>query len=253
MDTDADTQRAGLPPEGLVDLHCHLIPEVDDGCVSLDDTLDCISQFIERGFSASICTPHVMPSLFPDNTPANIAEWTNLLQEAVNDAGLDYRLLPGGELRIAGGMTDWMNEHGVPTLAGGRHVLIDLWEGDWPEAGDEICRYLLNRGYTPILAHPERMPLADDVIEKLLGRLAAMGVWLQGNFNSLAGGEGPVAAVRAGRWLREGRYALLASDAHKPRELEGRFEGLAMAEIEAGPEILQQLLVDRPRQIVGMG
>ena len=237
--------------DGPIDMHCHLIPGVDDGCQTVRQSLDCIRQMQRRGYVGSVCTPHVFPRLFPDNTPTDIARFTAELQREVDEAGIDYRLWPGGELRIDETPIAWMAEHGVPTLGGSRYVLCDQWSDDWLEKSDALCRHLIDRGYTPILAHPERMPLDDATLGKLLDRLGSMGVLLQGNLNCFAGGEGPAAAVWARRLLREGRYFLLASDLHDPGKADGRFEGLAIAEIEAGPEKLAEMIVTNPRKILG--
>ncbi len=242
------------PPEtpGPIDVHSHLIPGVDDGCDSVKDMLGCIEQLMQRGFTGSVCTPHVFPAMFPETTPANVRDWVAALQEDVDAAGLDYQLWPGGEVRIISGMIDWMAEHGVPTLGDSRYVLMDTWGDAWPDEGDELCEHLVTQGYTPILAHPERMPISDDVLADLLDRLNAMGVLLQGNFNSFSGAEGPSAATWAARLMREGRYFLLASDVHHPHDMETRFEGLALAEIEAGPEQLADMIVANPRKVLGL-
>jgi hypothetical protein len=79
-----------------------------------------------------------------------------------------------------------------------------------------------------------------------------MSVRLQGNLNCFSGGEGPAAAALARRLLREGRYFVLGSDLHDPKRSEGRFEGLAMATIEAGPEKVEELIVTTPRKILGL-
>ncbi len=239
-------------PPGPIDVHCHLLIDVDDGCQTPAQALGGIARMRRRGFVGSVCTPHLFPVLFADNTPANVARWVDDLRRRVDQAGIDYALWPGGELRIADDNIEWMRTHGVPTLGDGRSVLFDHWNGHWPSAGDALCAWLLGEGYTPILAHPERMPLDDAALGRLLDRLQAMGVLLQGNFNSFSGGEGEAAAVWARRLLREGRYFLLASDLHDPDHTEGRFEGLAIAQVEAGPEVVAELIETNPRQVLGL-
>jgi tyrosine-protein phosphatase YwqE len=82
-------------------------------------------------------------------------------------------------------------------------VLVDYWGEEWQRYCDDVIEFLLTEGYQPILAHPERMKLADEQLEKLLVRLQIAGVQLQGNLRCIAGAEGPVPERRMQRWLCE--------------------------------------------------
>ena len=202
-----------------------MIPGIDDGCEDLTQSLESIDRLMAYGYVGSVCTPHIWPDLFPGNTPSHIEGLTAQLQRELDARGIGYRLWPGGELRLFKGAIKWLKQHGVPTLAGTRYVLCDLWEDRWPKHADQTLDYLLDEGYTPILAHPERMNL-DGKLPAQLTTLTARGVLLQGNFNCLTGGEGPLAAERVRRFLHEDRYALMAMDMHRPEALETRLEGL---------------------------
>src|SRR6476619_3874967 len=101
--------------EGFIDVHSHLLPGIDDGCALVADSLDCIRMLKEAGFVGSICTPHFLPSVYPENLPELVRERTELLQDEVNAAGLDYRLWPGAEVRLDAETTQWFERFGVPT------------------------------------------------------------------------------------------------------------------------------------------
>lgn len=238
------------PGQGYLDLHTHLLPDVDDGCRNLDQTLDCIAQMIHHGYRGVICTPHVWPDIFPYTTPGTIETWVAELSDALAQQGVTFELWAGGELRLFEGADQWMAEHGVPTLGDGPYVLIDHWGEDWPEHIDRTIAWLIDHQFRPILAHPERINIDDEELESLLSDLHQRGVALQGNFNSLGGGEGERAMRRITRWLREQRYALLAMDMHGPDKIDKRFEGLAAAQITLGPEKLDEMIRIRPRQIL---
>ncbi len=241
------------PPSGYIDIHSHLLPGVDDGCADLEQSLACVHRLMEAGFVGSICTPHIYPEIFPDNKPTNIAQWTRQLRQALADNGVDYPIWSGGELRLLPDSVSWMQEHGVPTLAESRCVLMDFWEKKWPRCVEETMRWLLDNGYQPILAHPERLPATPDLDKRLMA-LEAMGVWLQGNFRCMTGEEGYHADRLVRHLLQGGRYKLMAMDMHRPETLEGRLDGLQLVAAEFGQGTLEQLAITAPRELIfGVG
>ncbi|MEX0777737.1 MAG: CpsB/CapC family capsule biosynthesis tyrosine phosphatase [Phycisphaeraceae bacterium] len=234
-------------PTGLIDIHSHMIPGVDDGCADLSESLECVSRLQKAGFVGTICTPHVFPEMYPENTPTNIAAWTAQLQQQLRDADSSYQLWPGGELRLFPDAVQWMQEHGVPTLAGSRCVLCDFWEHWWPSFITDTLAWLIQRGYQPILAHPERMRPERDYDQRLAD-VQKMGVWLQGNFRCMTGEEGyqPDQIVR--QLLQQNRYTFMAMDMHRPDSLEGRLDGMRLLEMEFTPDLLLDLVARAPRQ-----
>jgi protein-tyrosine phosphatase len=239
-------------PRGFIDLHSHLIPGVDDGCRRLDESLACIRRLQEAEFAGSACTPHVWPDFYPANTPRAIRQWVERLHEELRHAGIVYPLWAGGEVRIAPGMTEWLEREGVPTLGPGRFVLIDYWGGDWPDFADGMVNWLLNQEYTPVLAHPERMGLDDAELYRVAASLLQRGVLLQGNLRSLAGGEGPRAKRQLEGLLERGVVHALATDAHGLADLNGRLAGIEALSQLLDPEEARALLETRPREIVGV-
>lgn len=246
--TQAAPTRVGQgQPRGLIDIHCHLLPGIDDGCETYDESFACIRRLRAAGFVGSICTPHVWPELFPENTPANIDAWTRELRERLAEAGLRYDLWSGGELRMFRGVVDWLEEQGVPTLGPSRCVLVDFWEDRWPKWVTPAFQWLLDQGYQPVLAHPERMRKTRDLLDRLAD-VQAMGVWLQGNARCMTGEEGFDADRLVRELLAEGRYRFFALDLHRPDGIEGRLDGLSLVEAEFGEQTIEQLLVDAPRR-----
>ena len=180
-----------MSPTGLIDLHSHLLPGIDDGCRTIAESLTCVRTLLDHGFTGTVCTPHMAIRDFAENIPVNIAEHVAVLQEQLHAAELEYQLWAGGELRIDPDTISWLREHGVPTLGASRNVLIDYWGTQWPHYADAVVEHLLQDGFHPILAHPERMDFEDGEWEAVLRRLEQNGVWLQGNLKCLAGREGP--------------------------------------------------------------
>ena len=236
-------------PDGRIDIHSHLLPGIDDGCQSTAETLACVRRLQAAGFVGSICTPHVWPESMPTNIPAHISDLTIQLEGELRDAGISYRLWPGGELRLFKGVVDWVKANGVPALAQSRCVLFDYWDDKWPRWADKALQWLIDQGYQPVMAHPERCVANANQPERLQAYVD-MGVWLQGNFLSLTGEDGYLADKLVRQYLTEGRYRFMALDTHGPDSLPGRLDGIQTLKNEFGEEKLDQFLVDAPRELI---
>ncbi len=236
------------PATGRIDVHSHMLPAIDDGCQSLDESLACIAMLQRVGYVGSICTPHIWPDTFPLNIPRNIAQWTQDLRQALNERGIEYLLWPGAEVRLFDGLIDWFKAHGVPTLADSRAVLCDFWEPRWPRHVDRTFDWLLENGYQPILAHPERLSIGD--LPARLDDARRRGVLLQGNFRCMTGKEGARANQQIRAWLPEKRYTLLAMDMHRPDTLPSRLDGLRMIAEDHGESFLDEMTIAVPRRLI---
>lgn len=236
-------------PVGRVDMHSHLLPGVDDGCATLEESLACVRRLQQVGFVGSICTPHILPEMFPNNTPANIHLLVDHLQQDIHAAGLDYRIWPGGELRLSATIMDWLKTHGVPTLAGSRCVLVDFWADKWPKWVGKTLDWLLAEGYQPILAHPERIKCFSRDPRKL-GELIRQGVWLQGNCRAMTGQDGYAADQLIRQCLQGGHYTFLALDMHGQSSLESRLDGMQLIAAEHGDDQLDHWMSDQPRKLI---
>lgn len=241
-----------IPETGLLDLHAHLIPDVDDGSRSFDETVTLVQRLKSAGYSGSVCTPHVWPELFPNNTPAKIEDLTEGLRGHLADVGVEYTLWAGGELRLFEGVVPWMKEHGVPSLGPSRVVLCDFWEPEWPRFVDEAFEWMLSEGYQPLLAHPERITITEG-LEPELDRVQEQGVWLQGNLRCLTDEESPLSRLRARAYLEEGRYRVMALDVHRADSLESRLDGIPIGAGLVGEAQMEHLTVQAPREILRVG
>ena len=236
---------------GRVDVHSHLLPGIDDGCSSLDESLACARVLVGEGYTHSFCTPHVWPSL-PLNTVDNIRRRVADLQIALEKAGIPLRLLPGGEINLREDTLHTAPEALISYDMSGRHVLIDLWAEAIPPFFAPNVRWLQSRGATVVLAHPERMravqsdPLLSDYF-------AELGILLQGNLQCF--GDPPHAETRrvAERFLREKRYFMLGSDLHNLKSLPLRIAGLYRVIEIVGQEGAWTLTSVNPRQLLPSG
>lgn len=242
-----------LPDAGFIDIHSHLLPGIDDGCRTIEESLECVRRLIAQGFVGTVCTPHYWPEMFPGNRPDEIARRVGQMRDILAREKLDYQLWTGAEVRLADDTVADFECYGVPALGSGRAVLVDYWGFAWTDAADAALDYLLDKGYQPILAHPERMSLEEDDWQVLIESVLARGVWLQSNFNSIAGFEGATATHRLDYLLRENQINAMALDMHRPGSLGTRLDGVGEFRSRFGAERLDTLLVGGPRQALSHG
>jgi protein-tyrosine phosphatase len=236
---------------GRIDVHSHLIPGVDDGCQTLDESLECARLLVNEGYTHSFCTPHVWPSL-PLNTPANIRRMVADLQIALEHAHIPLRVLPGGEINLREDTLHTAPESLVTYDMAGRFVLIDLWAEKLPAFFAPNVRWLQSRGAKVILAHPERMR-AVQVNPGLADTFAELGLLLQGNLQCF--GDPIHAETRrvAEQYLRDGRYFMLGTDLHNLRSLPIRVAGLYRVIEVIGEDGAWTLTSKNPRQLLPAG
>jgi protein-tyrosine phosphatase len=239
-------------PAGRIDLHSHLIPGIDDGCQTFDESRACIDMLREAGYVGSLCTPHVWREMFPANLPGNIEPWTEQLQHWLGETGIDYAVWPGGEVRLFEDIVDWFQHNGVPTLAGSRYILADFWTPTWPDWLDPTMDWLLEQGYKPILAHPERTTDQFRLLERLRA-LHDRGVLLQGNCLPYTGAEGRDRVRVMKQLLKEDRYDFIALDMHGADSLPDRLKGLDQLRKAIGDDRLNELTCDAPRRVLRDG
>lgn len=233
-----------------IDVHAHFLPDVDDGCRDLRESLQCLHMMAAAGYGTVTCTPHRGEEGFSDLSCKTVAEKVADLQSAVRDAGIDMRLIAGGELRLSPLIAEDLPRLGVPSYGdAGKYVLSDIWEKDWPAWANLAVEWLQKRGLTVIIAHPERMPFLRKNPDKI-AEIARLGVLFQGNLGPIGGADAPDICALAERFLKEGRYFMVGTDAHRPSHLAARLGGLLKVEEWLGKEKLDELTITNPGKVV---
>lgn len=227
----------------MLDLHCHILPGVDDGAASLDEALAMARFCVADGITHVAATPHCHRHC--RLLRADVLPHVARLAEALADAEILLTVLPGSEVQV----TDTASyrrdfEAGLYCHLGDgtAFTLLEFpWKSErYPPDAAELVGWLRGRGMTPILAHPERHGyLADDP-----GRLRALveaGAWLQVTVDSLLGNHGPAPRSAGESLLRTYPDAVLATDAHNRRRCSGLSAGYAWVRERLGPERAEQL------------
>lgn len=216
----------------VIDLHCHILPELDDGALSLQDSVAMARQAQNDGIALVCATPHIRH----DHEVAieQIAARVAALQEHLDEHGLDVRVLPGGELAQteADDLSD--EQLRLVSLGGaGGWLLLEPAPGPLSSELEALVKRLAQRGLRTVIAHPERHAGVD--FEERLRRLVEAGCLIQWTAQFLADAQpGDLALRLAG----EGLVHLLGSDAHtslagRPVRLGAGFASLARVCSEA--------------------
>lgn len=207
----------------LVDIHNHIIFDVDDGPATLEQSMDMMRQAVKNGITDIVATPHQLEAdqLSEHHVRQDkIIKNFNLLKEEVDKEDLPLNLYLGGELYYT---TSVVRAPEIPffTYEDKKKYALIEFSLNWPPEGyKEIFYELIQNGITPVLAHPERYSyfwdIADDIID-----LIKMGAILQINAGSLLGYQGTQAQFLSDMILREGLAHVIASDAHRARRAIG--------------------------------
>jgi protein-tyrosine phosphatase len=233
---------------GRIDVHSHLLPGIDDGCESVEESLRCARRMVAAGYTHSFVTPHIWPGL-PANTIANITALTQRLQAALDRGDIPLRLIPGGELNLSPTLAQTPREELITYGMQRHYLLFDLWANRLPAYFEPTVRWLQSQGLQVILAHPERMQAVQDD-PALADYFARLNILLQGNLQCFNDPRSSPTRRTADRFLREGRYFMLGSDLHREDSLQSRLDGLQRARELAGEQQIDELTIANPAKLL---
>ena len=195
------------------DCHCHILPLLDDGAASLSESVLLAQYQVKWGFRKAVCTSHRVGK-YP-NVPDDVKRTHALLQEELNRQNIPLELTPSMEYRLIPETWPETLEKGYLLPWEGNHILIELPIHKASRIGnivpeDEIKR-LLDMGYQPVLAHPERYLYLD--MERYHSFKEA-GVLFQRNIGSLEGLYGEAVSVRTEALMADNLYDTQGTDLH---------------------------------------
>jgi protein-tyrosine phosphatase len=228
----------------VIDLHCHVLPGIDDGVRTIDESIDLIAAAAAEGVRTIAATPHVR-SDYPTTVEAMEAAVAEV-RRAIDAAGLEVALLHGGELDVLELARRGDEELARFALGRGSCALLECPYQGWPLAFDSAIARLRSLGLVPLVAHPERNPTIQED-PRLLAGLVADGACIQITAASLDGRAGRAAARTARRLLDLGLVHVLATDSHAP---DVRAGGFAAALATLDPGLTQYLTVEAPAALI---
>lgn len=236
----------------MIDLHCHLLPGIDDGPATLDEALALARLAVANGITEAWVTPHIHVGRW-DNEREGIARAVAAHRVELERAGIALALGFAAEVRLAYEVVPLIEAEQVPFLGvldGHKVMLLELPHSHVPVGSDKLVAWLIGRGIRPMIAHPER----NKDIMRDPGKLRPFveaGCLVQLTADAVAGEFGAVCEARAVEFLENGWVTVLATDAHDVATRPPRFaEGLAVASRILGKAAAQDLVEATPRRIV---
>ena len=198
------------------DMHSHLLPGIDDGSPDIETSLLLIRGLVNLGFTKLITTPHIMNDMYP-NTPTIIAEKSEELRSAIEKADIEVELSAAAEYYIDEFFEEYIQSEKLLCVAGNKVLVEQSMMQEYPRF-KEVMYELRLKGYTPIIAHPERYVYYYDKRHEFQW-LKDAGCLLQVNILSLQGYYGKMERKLAEYLFKEQLVDLLGTDCHHERHL----------------------------------
>lgn len=199
----------------MIDLHSHILPGVDDGSKNMEESINMARQYVENGIDKVIATPH-----FIEERDLSIRDRNKLVLEELKSnlkkERIDLKLYLGNEIFVSPDILKYLREEKVSTLNGTRYALIETAMFDIPTSMENVIYELCLKGYTPIIAHPERNTKVQES-PNILYKFIMSGALTQINLPSLEGRYGEKVEETAKILLTHNMVHFVGTDAHSPR------------------------------------
>lgn len=233
----------------MIDMHTHLLPEIDDGSQSIKDTFDMIDEAYKAGFTDIITTSHYMEDEYEVNRVQR-QMLIDAIQSKVDEKDISFNLYNGAEIYIMPNLVSFVDNGTIPTLAESRYVLFELPLNSNVIYTDTVIAKLIQNKYVPIIAHPERYEMIKQN-PKAAQKWVDEGALLQANYGSIIGLYGDKSKKALKTLLQMNLISFLGTDCHRPGSIYAK-----MNEIRAtykkiiGEEKLELLSEINPRKII---
>ncbi len=201
-----------------VDIHSHLIPGIDDGAKSLEESIAIIKSFCDLGYRKLVTTPHIMKEFY-DNNADTISSQYRILNEKLKEENLDIEVEFAAEYYLDEFLIEKLEKKEPLLTFGPQYVLVETSFYNAPVFLKDVFFKLSTQGYKPVFAHPERyLYLHQDA--KLLDELHDMQVLFQINIGSLSGYYSPAVKKLAEKMIEKKYVHFLGTDCHNLNQLE---------------------------------
>ena len=196
----------------MIDLHSHILPELDDGARNLQDAIAMARMAVQSGVTAMVATPHCA-----EDRRREVYDAWMFFRDALEESGIPLQLFLGMEIFGTPSTAHMLREESLFTLNGSRYPLIEFSFHSDGRQETHILQDVISAGFVPIIAHPERYLYVQET-PSLLNQWHNMGCLMQINRGSLFGRFGRHAQRLSAELVERGFATVIASDAHSPRQ-----------------------------------
>lgn len=233
----------------MFDLHCHLLPGIDDGAADLDMALEMARIAVADGIRTVACTPRISPGMY-ENTAEGIRAAIAALQAELDQRGIALRLVEGADVHLDPGLARGIESGRIPTIAGSHYLLLAPPHHVAPPRFEEAMFELMTLGITPVVTHPERLAWVNGHYDMFV-RLAARGAWMQVTAGAITGRFGKRVQYWGEKFVAEGHCHVLATGArdaerHPPVLAEAREVAVRLV----GRDAATHLVSTRPGGVI---
>ncbi|MEH7494528.1 tyrosine-protein phosphatase [Neobacillus niacini] len=221
----------------MIDIHCHILPGVDDGAQSLSDSIHMARKAVEQGIHKIVATPHHLTSSY-ENPKQSIITRVQELNEALHKERIELEVLPGQEVRIHGEMVEGYASGDILPVNHTPYVLVEFPSNHVPRYTEKLFYDLQVNGLIPVIVHPERN---REIIERpeLLYQLVKKGALTQITAGSVCGDFGKKIKNFSLQIIESNLTHFIATDAHNSTNRTFKMrEALAIIERRYGNELL---------------
>ena len=232
-----------------IDIHCHIMPGVDDGSPDTETSLGMLRIAAENGIKKIILTPHHKP-MHHNVSPKHNAAYRQRLQDVARDNGIGVTLYSGNEIYYSDETQADLESHNICTLAGSDYVLVEFHPTNPYKAIHNALYQVQGAGFIPIVAHVERY---SDVVSHpaYVNELVDMGCYIQVNANSVMGKYGFGIGHFTRKLIKQDLVHFVATDAHDTgRRSPQLADCRKLVERKFGLETAERLFYDNPMSVI---
>ncbi len=230
----------------MIDFHSHIIPNIDDGSRSIEETFNLLKEAKEAGFEAIILTSHYIENYYETNVPERDM-WVKAISDNLRNKGIDIDLYLGNEIYMSDNMMELLIDGKASTINNSCYVLFEMPLNVEPMNLYDVIYSLQENKLIPVLAHPERYKFIQKEPE-LVYDLIEKGVLMQANYGSILGQYGDKAEIIVRKFFESNMIHFLGSDVHRPNTIYKKIPQ-ALEEIEeiVGKQKLEELTTINPK------
>ncbi|MEH7482986.1 CpsB/CapC family capsule biosynthesis tyrosine phosphatase [Neobacillus drentensis] len=196
----------------MIDVHCHILPGIDDGARDLSESIEMAKKAVEQGIHTIVATPHHLNNRY-ENPKQTIIDRVRELNKILLEEKIDLNVLPGQETRIYGEMVEGFETGEILPIDNTQYILVEFSSSHVPRYTEKLFYDLQTKGLIPVIVHPERN---QEIIERpeLLYQFVKKGALTQVTAASVCGDFGKKIKTFSLQLIEANLTHFIASDAH---------------------------------------